>query len=219
MVSGQRPDAHVKRYILEAAGRDPRYLPLLPGLFLFAVPNGNPHTDIADNFDALNDAEAKYPDNLQHCPFINPSHLPGFATNQFVVFNPCLQLDPRGITPFLPYIIRGDLVSLLDNDIKVISSLWESTLASNRSDRSPTPARDRSPTPARDRSPTPVRDRSPTPAHDDEDFRPRWDFKTIHGAMAASFRIVVCLIFIWPIVHHTLLLLNGKESAIFSFPD
>jgi hypothetical protein len=25
-------------------------------------------------------------------------------------------LDPRGITPFLPYVIRGDLVSLLDSD-------------------------------------------------------------------------------------------------------
>ncbi|KAF9790984.1 hypothetical protein BJ322DRAFT_1017589 [Thelephora terrestris] len=161
--------------ILEAAGRDPRYLPLLPGLFLFAVPNGNPHTDIADNFDAIYDAEAKYPDNLQHRPFINPSHLPGFATDQF--------LGPRGITPFLPYVIRGDLVSLLDNDINVIASKLDyprppndagssaiGTLASNRSDR------------------------SPTPAHDDDDFRPRWDFKTIHGAMAASFRIVVSML-------------------------
>ena len=36
--------------------------------------------------------------------------------DRFAVFNPCLQLDARGITPFLPYVIRGDLLSLLDVD-------------------------------------------------------------------------------------------------------
>ena len=36
-------------------------------------------------------------------------------TNDFVVFNPCVKLDASGITPFLPYIIRGDLIRLLDN--------------------------------------------------------------------------------------------------------
>ena len=37
-------------------------------------------------------------------------------TNCFAVFNQYLLLDARGITPFLPYIIRGDLIRFLDND-------------------------------------------------------------------------------------------------------
>ena len=136
MDSVQHPKAHARRCerscrtlliphlssqvstdILEAAGRDPRYLPLLP--VLFAVPDGNPYPNIVDNFYALYDAEAKYPDDLQHCQSTNPSHPPRPHTNYFVVFNPCLQLDPRGITPFLPYVIHGDLVSLLDDDDNV----------------------------------------------------------------------------------------------------
>ena len=37
-------------------------------------------------------------------------------TDCFAVFNTYLNLDARGITPFLPSIIRGDLVRLLVND-------------------------------------------------------------------------------------------------------
>ena len=36
--------------------------------------------------------------------------------NRLIVFNPCIKLDASGIAPFLPYIIRGDLIRLLDND-------------------------------------------------------------------------------------------------------
>ena len=46
-------------------------------------------------------------------PLANCIHAP---TDCFAVFNPYLKLDARGITPFIPSIIRGDLVRLLDND-------------------------------------------------------------------------------------------------------
>jgi hypothetical protein len=80
------------------------------------VPDGNPYPTIAGNFYALYNAEAKYPVDLRHCQSINAPHLSGPPANYSVDFNSCLQLDPSGITPFLPYVIRGDLVSLLDND-------------------------------------------------------------------------------------------------------
>jgi hypothetical protein len=83
MDSVQRPDAYLRRCecsrryashttsrltssadILEAAGRDPRYLPLLPEFF--TVPDNNPYASIAGNFYALYDAEAKYPSDLRY---------------------------------------------------------------------------------------------------------------------------------------------------------
>jgi hypothetical protein len=107
----------ISEVILEAAGRDPRYLPLLPGLF--TVPDNTPYTNIAENFYALFNAEAKYPADLRHCWTIN-SPVCSQLMN-FVVFNPCLQLDAKGITPFLPYVIHGDLVGILNTGNKVTS--------------------------------------------------------------------------------------------------
>ena len=46
-----------------------------------------------------------------------------YPHSSIVVFNPCLQLDASGIAPFLPYVIRGDLNRLLDNDINTPSTL------------------------------------------------------------------------------------------------
>lgn len=78
------------------------------------MPDGNPYPNIADNFYALYNAEAKYPDDLRHRQSTDLFRLSESPTEYFVVFNACLQLDPKGITPFLPYVIRGDLVGLLD---------------------------------------------------------------------------------------------------------
>ena len=116
-VSSPRPfiqqcSLRVSAVILEAAGHDPRYLLLLPGLF--TAPEGDPYPNIADNLDALFIAEEKYPAGLRRCQSVSSLDLP--PINRFAVFNPCLQLDARGITPFLPYVIRGDLHSLLDVD-------------------------------------------------------------------------------------------------------
>jgi len=111
--------SRVSAVILEAAGHDPRYLLLLPGLF--TAPEGDPYPNIADNLDALFIAEEKYPAGLRRCQSDNSLDLP--LINRFVVFNPCLQLDARGITPFLPYVIRGDLLSLLDVDESGASAL------------------------------------------------------------------------------------------------
>jgi hypothetical protein len=112
----------VSTVILEAAGSDPRYLLLLPGLF--TAPEGDPYPNVADNLDALFVAEEKYPADLQRCQSVDPLDPP--PVNRFTVFNPCLQLDARGITPFLPYVIRGDLLSLLDVD-EIVSCLIHRT--------------------------------------------------------------------------------------------
>ena len=52
--------------ILEAAGRDPRYILLLPVLF---VPEEVPAPSIAETLDDLFAAEAQYPADLRHCEF------------------------------------------------------------------------------------------------------------------------------------------------------
>ncbi|KAF9786621.1 hypothetical protein BJ322DRAFT_1019257 [Thelephora terrestris] len=176
MDSVQRPDAYLRRYILEAAGRDPRYLPLLPEFF--TVPDNNPYASIAGNFYALYDAEAKYPSDLRY------------------LFNPCLQLNPREITPFLPYVIRGDLVSLLDKDntsstlegvageLDPLGNVGHSAVtdpapASNGGDYSPTSA------PAMD-------PQSGSLSCYDVTFDMNWDFKTMtaRDAVVASIRIM-----------------------------
>ena len=108
----QQCSLRVSAVILKAAGHDPRYLLVLPGLF--TAPEGNPYSNIADNLDALFVAEQKYPADLRRCQSVSSLDPP--PIDRFAVFNPCLQLDARGITPFLPYVIRGDLVSLLDVD-------------------------------------------------------------------------------------------------------
>lgn len=59
--------------ILEAAGRDPRYLPLLPALF--TVPDGNPYANLVDNFYDLFRAESTYPLGLWRCQFVSPLYL------------------------------------------------------------------------------------------------------------------------------------------------
>ena len=84
------------------------------------MPEGDPVANIVENFYNLFDAESTYPAGLRHCQSLNLSH--PYPTDCFLVFNPCLQLDAGGITPFLPYIIRGDLNRLLCDDSNLPST-------------------------------------------------------------------------------------------------
>ena len=81
---------------------------LLP--VLFTVSEEVPTPSIADTLDNLFAAEATYPAGLRRC---KSNHRTGVPADFFVDFNPCVQIDARGITPFLPYIIRSDLIRLL----------------------------------------------------------------------------------------------------------
>ncbi|KAF9642202.1 hypothetical protein BDM02DRAFT_3133249 [Thelephora ganbajun] len=143
MDSVQYPNAHVRHYILQAAGHDPRYLPLLP--VLFTAPDDNLYANIADNFYDLFNAEAEYPIGLRH------------------LFNPCIMLDARGITPFLPYIIRGDLIRLLDDDKNPLPTPQDPMEESDSQNDVGVPKY--TPTSKED-------DYPPTPTFD-------WDFKTV----------------------------------------
>jgi len=57
---------------------------------------------------------------LQHCRFTE-SHDAYTPTDFFIVFNGAFRVDPQGISPFIPYIIRSDLGRILGdayNDVE-----------------------------------------------------------------------------------------------------
>ena len=89
--------------IIRAVRRDPRYLPILPTLF--AAPVASQAPSVAAMFYSLFDLEDVYPPDLRRCQLIELLRL--YPTDYFVVVNPAVLVDPAGIAPFIPYIIRS----------------------------------------------------------------------------------------------------------------
>lgn len=66
-------------------------------------------------FYSLFDLEDIYPQNLRRCQFIYLLRL--YRTDHFVVVNPAVMVDPAGIAPFIPYILRLGGGDVYDEDV------------------------------------------------------------------------------------------------------